>query len=89
MGSGRKKIIRSKNVVFHENQNITNFEKSKSTRRGAESVPDLIPVSLSLEHTTREGETHIDRHVDEPTYLSMLEDNVVEEDNVEDIEQGE
>lgn len=77
----KKKLIRSRDVIFHENQKLADFEKSGNQRRVAEGVTDLTPISLPPDSATQGVETHVDRHADEPAG--------VDEDDLEDVEQGE
>ena len=43
----KKKMIRSRDMVFHENENITDTEKSEKSKFSVEVVSDLTPTSLS------------------------------------------
>ena len=41
-----KKMIRSRDVVFHENENLANFEKIEKLKATVGGVPDLTLTSL-------------------------------------------
>lgn len=51
--SKRKKIIRNRDVIFYENQNLADFEKYENPRHAVESVTDLTPVSLPPDSATQ------------------------------------
>ena len=42
-------------MIFHENENLADFEKTEKPKATIEGVPDLTPISYSLDNaTTRE-----------------------------------
>jgi hypothetical protein len=41
-------MIRSRDVVFHENENITDFEKFEKSKSTIEDVFDFSPTSSSI-----------------------------------------
>ena len=45
-----KKMIRSRDAVFHENENLANFEKTEKPKATIGGVPDLTPTSSSLDN---------------------------------------
>ena len=44
-------MIKSRDVVFHENENIKDFGKSEKSKSTIEGVFDLTPTSLSSDIT--------------------------------------
>uniref|UniRef100_A0A2N9FLT3 Integrase catalytic domain-containing protein n=1 Tax=Fagus sylvatica TaxID=28930 RepID=A0A2N9FLT3_FAGSY len=64
----KKKMIRSRDVVFHKNENITDFEKSEKSKSTVEGVSDLTPTSSSSDIATdiEEGEQPIPPEMEEP-----------------------
>jgi hypothetical protein len=48
----KKKMIRIRDVVFHENENIKDFEKSEKSKSTVEGVSDLTPTFSSLDIAT-------------------------------------
>ena len=51
-----KKMIRSQDVVFYENENLADFEKIEKPKAIVEGVPDLIPTSSSLDNALNREE---------------------------------
>ena len=47
-----KKMIRSRDVIFHENENLADFEKTKKPKATVGGVLDLTPTSSSLDNAT-------------------------------------
>ena len=45
-------MIKSRDVVFHENENLTDLEKTEKTKDAIVGVPDLTHTSSSSSHTT-------------------------------------
>ena len=51
-----KKMIKSRDVVFHQNENLANFEKTEKPKATVEGVLDLTPTSSSLDKATKREE---------------------------------
>ena len=62
-----KKMIRSRDVVFHENENLTDFEKTEKPKATVGGVLDLTPTSSSLDNATNRKEVQNENYGDEPT----------------------
>ena len=45
----KKKMIRSRDVVFHENENLGDLEKTEKTKDAIVGIPDLTPTSSFLQ----------------------------------------
>ena len=43
-------------MIFHENENLANFEKTEKTKDVIVGVPDLTPTSSSSNHATNKEE---------------------------------
>ena len=87
-----KKMIRSRDVVFHENENLANFKKAEKPKATVESVPDLTPISFSLDNATNRDKVQDENYGDEPTEFDADESVSVDGDDVTDtdgVEQGE
>ena len=61
----KKKMIRSRDVVFHKNENIKDFEKSEKSKSTVENVSDLTPISLSSDIATGIEEVQVENYGDE------------------------
>ena len=87
-----KKMIRSRDVVFHENENLADFEKTEKPKATVEGVPNLTPTSSSLDNATNREEVQDENYGDEPTEFDVDEPAGVDGDDVTDtdgVEQGE
>uniref|UniRef100_A0A2N9H483 Integrase catalytic domain-containing protein n=1 Tax=Fagus sylvatica TaxID=28930 RepID=A0A2N9H483_FAGSY len=62
----KKKMIKSRDVVFHRNENITNFEKFEKSKSTVEGVSDLTPTSSSSDIATDIEEVQVENYGDEP-----------------------
>ena len=62
----KKKIIRSRDVFFHENENIKDFEKFEKSKSTVEDVSDLTPTSSSSDIATDIEEVQVENYGDEP-----------------------
>ena len=51
-----KKMIKSRDVVFHENENLVDFEKTEKPKPTVEGVPNLTPTSSSLDNALNREE---------------------------------
>ena len=82
-------MIRSRDVVFHENENLADFEKTEKPKATIEGVPDLTPISSSLDNATTREEVQNENYGDEPTEFDADEpagvdgDDVIDTDGVE------
>ena len=65
-GPKEKKMIKSQDVVFHENENLADFEKTKKLKATIEGVPNLTPTSSSLDNATNREEVQDENYGDEP-----------------------
>ena len=87
-----KKMIRSRDVVFHENENLADFDKTEKPKATVEGVPDLTPTSSSLDNATNREEVQDENYNDESTEFDVDEPIGVDGDDVTDtdgVEQGE
>ena len=62
-----KKMIRSQDVIFHENENLADFKKTKTPKATVGGVPDLTPTSSSLDNVINREEVQDENYGDEPT----------------------
>jgi hypothetical protein len=62
----KKKMIRSQDEVFHENENIKDFEKSEKSKSTVEGVSNLTPISSSLDIATDIEEMQVENYGDKP-----------------------
>ena len=82
-------MIRSRDVVFHENENLVDFEKTEKPKAIVEGVPDLAPTSSSLDNATNREEVQDENYGDEPIEFDADElagvdgDDVIDTDGVE------
>ena len=87
-----KKMIRSRDVVFHENENLADFEKTKKPKAIVEGVSDLTPTFSSLDNATNREEVQDENYGGKPTEFDADELAGVDGDdmtNTDSIEQGE
>uniref|UniRef100_A0A2N9I3V5 CCHC-type domain-containing protein n=1 Tax=Fagus sylvatica TaxID=28930 RepID=A0A2N9I3V5_FAGSY len=81
----KKKMIRSRDVVFHENENIKDFEKSEKSKSTVEGVSDLTPTSSSSDIATDIEEVQVENYGDEPAGVDG--DDAIDTEGVEQGEQ--
>uniref|UniRef100_A0A2N9FFW3 Integrase catalytic domain-containing protein n=1 Tax=Fagus sylvatica TaxID=28930 RepID=A0A2N9FFW3_FAGSY len=81
----KKKMIRSRDVVFHENENIKDFEKSEKSKSIVEGVSDLTPTSSSSNIATDIKEVQVENYGDEPAEVDG--DDAIDTEGVEQGEQ--
>ena len=62
-----KKMIRSRDVIFHENENLADFEKIEKPKATIGGVPNLTPTSSFLDNATNRDEVQDENYGDEPT----------------------
>ena len=60
-------MIRSQDVVFHVNENLTDFEKIEKPKATVGGVLDLTATSSSLDNATNREEVQNENYGDEPT----------------------
>ena len=87
-----KKMIRSRDVVFHENENLADFEKIEKPKAIVRGVPDLTPTSSSSDNATNRVEVQDENYGDESIEFDANEPASVKGDDVTDkdgVEQGE
>ena len=65
-------MIRSRDVVFHENENLADFEKTDKPKATV-GVPDLTPTSSSSDNATNKEEVQNENFGDEPTEFDANE----------------
>ena len=90
--SKEKKMIRSRDVVFHENENLANFEKTEKPKATVEGVSNLTLIFSSLDNSTKKEEVQDENYGDEPTEFNANESVGVDGDdvtNTDGVEQGE
>ena len=73
-----KKMI----VVFHENENLVEFEKTEKPKATVEVVPNLMPTSSSLDNATNREEIQDENYGDEPIEFDVDEPTSVDGDDV-------
>ena len=84
-----KKMIRSQDVVFHKNENLEDFEKTKKPKATVGGVPGLTPTSSSIDDATNREEVQDENYGDEPIEFDVDEpagvdgDDVIDTDGVE------
>jgi hypothetical protein len=81
----KKKMIRSQDVVFHENENIKDFEKSEKLKSTVEGVSDHTPTSSSSDIATDIEEVLVENYGDEPAEVNG--DDAIDTEGVEQGEQ--
>ena len=77
-----KKMIKSQDVVFHENENLTNFEKTEKAKAIVKGVLDLTPTSSSLDNATNREEVQDENYGDELTEFDVDEPADIDDDDV-------
>ena len=77
-------MFRSRDVVFHENENIKDFEKSEKSKSTVEGVSNFIPTSSSSDIATNIEKVQVENYGDEPAEVGG--DDAID---TEAIEQGE
>ena len=83
------KMIRSQDIVFHENEDLADFEKTVKPKATVEGVPNLTPTSSSSNNVTNREEEQDENYGDEPTEFDADElasvdgDDVIDTDGVE------
>ena len=77
-------MIRSRDVVFHENKNLADFEKIKNPKATVKGVHDLTSTSSSLDNATNREEVQNENYGDEPTKFNADESTGVDGDDVTD-----
>ena len=81
-----KKMIKSRDLVFHENENLVDFEKTEKPNAIVEGVHDLTPTSSSLDNARNREEVQYENYGDEPTEFDANEPAGVDGDDVTDID---
>jgi len=79
-------MIKSRDVVFHENENLVNHEKNEKKKDAIVGVPDLPPTFSSSYHTTNREEVQDENLGDEPIAIDGDEPARVDGDDAQDIE---
>ena len=82
----KKKMIRSQDVVFHENKNLADLEKIEKTKDAIVGVPDLTPTSSSSNHATNREEVQDENLGDDPIAVDGDVPTGVDGDDAQDIE---
>ena len=59
MGSNQEEKVRSKDVVFKEDQTLRDFDKAKQSKGTSDDFIELVPIPSSLEQLKNE-EVEID-----------------------------
>ena len=77
-------MIKSRNVIFHENENLADFEKIKKPKATVGGVPDLTLTSSSLDNATNREEVQNENYGDEPTKFDADEPADIDGDDVTD-----
>ena len=79
-------MIRSRDVVFHENENLVDYEKNEKKNDAIVGVPDLTPTFSSSYHTIKREEVQDENLGDEPIAIDGDELARVDGDDAQDIE---
>ena len=79
-------MIRSRDVVFHENENLADFEKTEKPKAIVQGIPDLTLTFSSLDNATNREEVQDENYGDEPTEFDADEPVDVDGDYVTDID---
>ena len=66
----KKKMIKSQDVVFHENENLIDLEKTKKTKDAIVGVPNLTPTSSSSNHATNRENVQDENLGDDPIAIN-------------------
>ena len=82
----KKKMTISQDVVFHENENLANLEKTEKTKDAIVGVPNLTPTSSSSNHAINREEVQDENLGDEPIAVDGDEPVGVDGDDAQDIE---
>ena len=82
----KKKMIKSQDVIFHENENLVDLEKTEKTKDVVAGVPDLTPTSSSSNHATNREEVQDENLGDKPIAVNGDEPIGVDGDDAQDIE---
>ena len=67
---------------FHENENLTDFEKTEKPKATVGGVPNLTPTSSSSDNATSKEEVQDENYGDEPTKFDADEQASVDGDDV-------
>ena len=79
-------MIRSRDVVFHENKNLANLEKTEKTKDVVVGVPNLTPTSSSSNRATNREEVQDENLGDDPIAIDGDVPVGVNGDDAQDIE---
>ena len=82
----KKKMIKSRDVVFHENGNLVDLEKTEKTKDVIVGVSDLTPTSSSSNHAINREEVQDENLGDEPITVDGVELVGVDGDDAQAIE---
>ena len=85
-------MIRSRDAVFYENENLADFEKTEKPKATVGDVPNLTPTSSFSNNVTNREEVQDENYGDEPTEFDADESASVDGDDVTDtdgVKQGE
>ena len=75
-------MIKTQDIVFHENENLADFEKTKKPKAAVEGVLDLTPTFSSLDNATNREEVQDENYGDESTEFDADEPTGVDGDDV-------
>ena len=73
-------------MVFHENENLADLEKTKKTKDAIVCVPDLTPAYSSSNHVTTREEVQDENLGDDPIAVDGDVPAGVDGDDAQDIE---
>ena len=79
-------MIRSRDVVFHENENLVDHEKNEKKNDAIVGVLDLTPTFFCSYHTIKREEVQDENLGDEPIAIDGDELARVDGDDAQDIE---
>ena len=85
-------MIRSRDVVFNENENLVDFEKIEKRKASVGGVPDPTPTFSSLDNATNREVVWYENYGDEPIEFDADEPAGVDADDMIDtdgVQQGE
>ena len=87
----KKKMIKSRDLIFYENENLVNLEKTEKAKDAIVGVPDLTPTSSSSNHATNREDVQDENLGDDPIAVNGDKPARVDGDDaqdIEDVEQG-
>ena len=79
-------MIKSRDLIFHEIENLVNLEKTEKSKDAIVGVPDLTPTSSSSNHATNREDVQDENLGDDPIAVNGDKPAGVDGDDAQDIE---